>query len=489
MGSGVTLFVGCLGAVLLTYVLIQFVFLPDNTFLSFPVHHDDYANLSHTSNDLRLRPIRPVSSFVLAVLSMMGIDVFYTALHVMTVLYITLVLALLLDLFDMRKPNFVLLVGMAIPIMSFESLVEYTKYTGMITSLVSGVLGVCAMALLLRAFTVPDALRLKLVAGLVLSVLSLLAKEDFILAILLMCGWFGLVGPLLLRRQCRTASVAAIVLALATIAFFLHNRFVVQSPFTGSTGGTYSAIYTPASLAKTAWNYLTITILASIVSAIQCGAVVLVALLNRRANWRSLLLVQALVAALVIPYACLPNHVFPFYALNWIPWQIGGAVLALVPVFAPLAPRSKVVVLVALLVLGALVAYVTYPRRYSVMKWYVRNAETNWNMVQTVWANRDALQDQAVVGVTGVPLLCPWLLSDGSFLANRWGSDHRWLVFVPRDSDFYKVMLDRTALTLGRVETHDEQEIKSFLGIPVLSFKADGTGKLVWNKPESAEAH
>jgi len=125
MGSGATLFVDCLGAVLLTYVLIQFVFLPDNTFLSFPVHHDDYAILSHTSsNDLRLRPIRPVSSFVLAVLSMMGIDVFYTALHVMTVLYITLVLALLLELFDMRKPNFVLLVGMAIPIMSFESLVH-----------------------------------------------------------------------------------------------------------------------------------------------------------------------------------------------------------------------------------------------------------------------------------------------------------------------------------------------------------------------------
>ena len=39
----------------LTYVLIQFVLLPDNTFLSFPVHHDDYANLSHSSNDLRLR--------------------------------------------------------------------------------------------------------------------------------------------------------------------------------------------------------------------------------------------------------------------------------------------------------------------------------------------------------------------------------------------------------------------------------------------------
>lgn len=211
----------------------------------------------------------------------MGMDVFYTALHVMTVLYVTLVLALLLDLFGMHRPNFVLLVGMAIPIMSFERLVEYTKS---ITSLVSGVLAVGAMALLLRAFTVPDPLRLKLVAGLVLSVLSPLAKEDFILAILLMCGWFGLVGPLLLRRQCRPASVAAVVLALATVAFFLHNRFVVQNPFTGSAGGPYTAIYTLASLAKTGWNYLTITVLASIVSAIQCGAVVLVALLNRRGN-------------------------------------------------------------------------------------------------------------------------------------------------------------------------------------------------------------
>lgn len=65
LGSWGTL--GSLAAVLLTYVLIQFVFLPDNTFLSFPFHHDDYDNLSHTSNDLRLRPIRPVSWFVLDV--------------------------------------------------------------------------------------------------------------------------------------------------------------------------------------------------------------------------------------------------------------------------------------------------------------------------------------------------------------------------------------------------------------------------------------
>ena len=46
-------------------------------------------------------------------------------------------------------------------------------------------------------------------------------------------------------------------------------------------------------------------------------------------RWDRLLAFLALAAAITVPYLCLPDHVFPYYAFNWTVWEAGGGLLAL----------------------------------------------------------------------------------------------------------------------------------------------------------------
>src|SRR3954451_24144973 len=69
-----------IAAVIAAYCFIVFVLCPDTLFIGTPVHHDDFNNLSYT--EYSSYELRPVSYAILMTLSLLGIPVYYTSLHI-----------------------------------------------------------------------------------------------------------------------------------------------------------------------------------------------------------------------------------------------------------------------------------------------------------------------------------------------------------------------------------------------------------------------
>ena len=143
-----------------------------------PVHHDDYTNYAAGGHAFVWSWSRPLSNFIIHLLARLGPEWLIWSIRLLTVTFVFLTWKLLCELARPRDYwTTLLLFGLA----SFATpiVVEYARYTGMITHLLSGCLGLAAVLFLFRGASRAGRGGLPLSAALLVS--SALAKEDFVL--------------------------------------------------------------------------------------------------------------------------------------------------------------------------------------------------------------------------------------------------------------------------------------------------------------------
>jgi len=474
-------------SVLVAYITINFLVTPGNEILSFPFHHDDYANLSYTFASIhyaRLPLVRPVSTYLLAIFSSLGINSFYLIQHGLTVGYVALSLTLVGAIFRLRENSAIATFTAACFIFSLESVPEFYKYTGLITSLLSGVLGVASAIFLVVGFRARHHATLKLAAGCILFALSLMSKEDFFAMLLALCAFYA-AFPDTKAQSARWRAVATFsVLLTLSGAYFAVVKFI-GSPVVGAGSGPYRADYSLASMARVMWEYLTMSRLTTFALAVQIVSLLANGVL-KLCKWRYLFLLQGIVFILILPYTILPDHVFRFYCFNWIPFQAAPILLASELTKKTSAAGPRIAAIGVLTAMAAAAIFVTQTLRSSVIGWYRKNADRNRRMVRTLVDHKSLLNSFQTVGVVGVPLFCPWLLNDGTFLRRRYGLTCNWIVFVPAESEFYRLTKLRfpqdAALVNGAVEIRKSDTLTTPYSLPVVIYDPTGPGALIYDR-------
>lgn len=461
------------------YLLLNFVLVPGNPFFGFPTEHDDYTNLARSAGDPLSFKIRPVSTFVLAALSDLGPKRFYLALHAMTVAFPALVFTFLTMLFRIRRPLFpVFLTLLCLPF-SFELLAFYYRYTGMITNLLSVCLASIAMIALFTGFGGSSHSGIWVTVGIISYSLSIMAKEDAFLPVILLCVYLSQAPVIPQPRRRKTALALAGALVLLAVLWLVYLAYSQQNPFVAQSAGPYQKVFSPASLLRTSVRYLGATSGALLALTCQFAAIILLTVPGCRSFWREMALVQAIPFSLLAPYATMPNHFAGYYAFNWIPWQVGCLLVVahLLPQPLPSKRRSQMMTLGLVFLVVTVVA--TWPHRQRVIHWYQSRIAIAKNVVATLEAHRQALVGHQQVGIVNPPQVSPWFATDGTFLARRLHFSNRWLVFVPRESNFYKSEVSLLGGPgRGLIEVHDTETLVNFKEIPMLHFDEWGFGVL-----------
>jgi hypothetical protein len=470
-----------LAAVIAAYVLIVFALCPGNALIGFPVHRDDFSLLSYDTSSLGTYwarghgfPPRPISALGWTALSMAGLPAYYISLQALTILYAFLSLAVLRKLLAARRMPIWMGFLVAAAALSVECAVEYSKYTGLITSLLSGVFAVGAMSLMASQRGRPQdgsLLRAPAMAAIwTLCALSFWSKEDFVLPAILLAVYLAVEANAGTDRLRWFTLAGGTILLGALLA--VYNR-AGHSAFTQSGAGPYQADFNPLSVYRTAVAYLFMSPVAGIATALQVSMLIWNLIAPTPVRWIRLGLVQVLILLLVLPYCVLPNHTAFYYVFNWTVWQIGAALIMLWSLSGRAAVRWAVALIAALCVA------VGEPGRLNIADFYRNAAQVNRNVVASLRNNAEALRPYRDVAIEGAPFLGPFA-SDGHFLNMRYGLDHDWIVRVPRDSDYFRttLQLNGTAMIQGRVRTVAMEDGPRPPGIPVLKLSPDGTGVL-----------
>jgi hypothetical protein len=453
------------------YLLIVFFLCPGNRLVAFPVHHDDFTILEGNLGWYWLWP-RPVSFAVSAALGAAGIPTLYVSLHLFVIAYATLSLLLLGKLIDAPRLPLLFLVFLAAATLSFEKTVEYSKYAGSL--MLSGTLAVAAMYLMVSARgEVSNRSRLRwwgLLAGAWgLVGLSFWSKEDFVVPTVVLALYLAWESV----RQPRTGTAWWLVLAAGVLLLggvLVAYNYSVQSVFTQSGTGLYKPDFSPGSIYRTGVAYFTATPVAILATFLQASTLVWNAVTGSPIRWSRLLLYHALGAALVLPYACLPQHIDAYYSQNWIVWQIGGALLLL----SKIGDRPSVRWVSVLVALACV--YIGQPGRLDIVQSYLKAGQVNRNIVTTLRAHAQDLRPYREIVVEGAPWTGPWFGNTGRYLA-RCGLDHEWIVRVPKDGRYYHQLTHFIGRTnFGSIRTVAAEAEPLPAGLPIVRLSPDGTG-------------
>lgn len=173
-------FIGIFSFALISAVFYLMAYYSVSNFLpsAIPVHHDDYTNYSSAAGGLAWSWIRPLSTWLISVFSSLGPDWLIWAVRVFTVTYVFLCWKILIEVLQPRH-YWITLVLFALASLSSPIVAEYARYTGMMTHLMSGCLGLAAVYFLFKDDREESDTWLYM--SVMLLLLSTLAKEDFIL--------------------------------------------------------------------------------------------------------------------------------------------------------------------------------------------------------------------------------------------------------------------------------------------------------------------
>lgn len=472
-------FLNALLACCVIYFTITFIAMPGTSLLGFPTEHDDYNNLSRSLRDSTSFGIRPVSTLFLALLSDLGITPFYIALHSLTIIYPALVLTFLAAVFRVTRVSFPALLAIAALIYSFELTIFYSRYTGLITNLLSTTLAAAALLCIYHGFQSDRVKPVPLAMGVLATLLSFMAKEDAFLPVLLLCVFFSFQNITEDRRKLLLSLILAICLTAIVLLVLLYQAVYKASPFVNQAEGPYRKVFTSASLLSTAGWYLTATVGTRILAIAQLGSWLIILHPRIRRLFPAFFLAQLIPLSLIAPYATLPNHKFSYYAFNWLPWQ-AGCLLAASHFFSEGLLRTRRLILFAVgAVVSVSVVLATWPHRHRVHRWYQTRIAIAKNVAATIEANSAALAGNPKVGVVTPPQVSPWFATDGKFLEKHFRIQSRWLVFVPKESDFYQAeMRLLRAPGRGSIEVRELSELADFTGVPLLRFDEEGFGFL-----------
>lgn len=453
---------------------MHLILAPGNPVVGFPVHSDDFVNLAHTSFEWSWPATRPVSELVVRLLSAQGIAAFYWALHALSVIQVAVVFFFVWRLLE-APPDLLLMSAGAVCTMSLESMVERYRYTGSATSLLSGVLGLVGLVLMWASLRRAKGLIWPL-AGLALSALALLAKEDVYAAVLAVIVHASVLGRSVRERH--AARVLGAFLLAFGVTFAVHNLWLKPSVFLGAAGAVHHTVdLRPDRLAVTAWRLMTVTP-GSVMGCLALLAAVALGAVRRHADVSRVALVPVVVALLVLPYSVFPDRVYAYYSANWVPWQFA----ALAAVATGPWPWPRLARVLALAAVATATVVVTASTREGTLAFYADQGQRSRRTLEALDRLRPALAGHPRVAVAGVSLLNPWRANDGLFLANRLSLSPRWFVLSGSD---YLAGLKAFGVPpdIGRVSTRSLGDVGALGPMPVVILRSDGTGSAGWIAP------
>ncbi len=405
---------------------------------SIPVHHDDYSNYSAGVAAFQWSWNRPFSTYVIHLLGLAGPAWLSAAIRFLSVLFVVFSWVLLCLVVRPRAYWFMLL-AFGTAVFSTPVIVEYARYTGMITHLLSGCLGLAAAAALFRSAVLYQegrSGRWWLLLSVLALVLSALAKEDFILFYALSLVYAVLRWPVKRTRLIVAASIGLLVCA----ALIAASKLLASSSFLGvvDPASSYYINLTPASVIHTVWRYLlgaahpAMHVHGELVAGIFVAATLVaigLAAFQRRVPRSAYFILAAL--TLIAPYSVLPNHVNAYYELVWLPMVIAAAVAAITETFSLLpsssALQSRAPALV-LLVLVTTLSLVDYPGRGSIARWYDEREQSNARVLAVLEENRSHINAARAVCVTGADAFSPWFMHDAKYIQKVMGLDPIWYI-------------------------------------------------------------
>lgn len=404
---------------------------------SIPVHHDDYSNFALGASSFHWTWNRPLSTYAIHLLGFVGPAGLSAAIRFLSVLFVLLSWILLYQVVQPRT-YWLMLIAFGTAVFSTPVIVEYARYTGMITHLISGCLGLAAVASLFQSASIYQegcSGRWWLLFSVSLLLLSSLAKEDFILFYALSLVYAVLRWPAKRKYLVAAASIGL----LLCVALIASAKLLASSSFLGvaDPASSYYINITPASILQTVWRYLlgashpAMHVHGQLVSVIFIAASLVAIGLSvfQRSIPRTAYFVLAALT-LIAPYSVLPNHVNAYYELVWLPMVVVASVAATTEIFLLLpnsAWRARAPVLV-LLLLAAFFSMVDYQGRKGIAGWYDARAQSNARVLAILEKNRSHINTAPAVCITGADAFSPWFMHDGRYLKNVMGLDATWYI-------------------------------------------------------------
>jgi hypothetical protein len=470
------------------YVLINFILTRHS--LS-PVHQDDYLALGYGYEDMRWLMSRPVSTNFIYLMGALGPAVAYPMLALMTLAVPFLVLRFLQKFFDVRFGWAAVLLFGAVAF-SHMSALEHTKFLGLFTNLTSHLFGLFALLLILDAWRGRDLAKAALAVASYAT--SAFAKEDFLLPPLILLALLAFEEMRATRATragfplSRWSLAFGIAVGLAAFSAVAFNFFLSNNPFVSGVAAAapatdpYAVQMGPAALAK---SFYKLTFGFVPVPSVLVLAGLAAAWRARPAARLRLLALAAILVALILPYALIPNNMPDYRAFSWLSWFGGTAALAILWVsertLGARAGLLKAATIVIPVVLAVGVFQQAYPQRSAVAGWYRAQQGANETMLASLRAHRSLIAREEVVGIVGVDVSSPWANTDAQFLHRKLYFDNKWIVFVDKDSIFFQIdpIVDGQVTSAHHKKFITVQQTERLCTMPellVLVFDAAGNG-------------
>lgn len=485
-GVGSLVFLRYVLVSLSTYWLINFLLSPNT--LS-PLHQDDYVVLGAGYENFRWSVERPVSTNLAYFMGQMGASFSFALLNLLTAALPAMVLYFFTHLLRVRIGWF-LAAAFSVMTFSHPAAFEHGKYLGLITNLASHFFGCLALIALLHVRRTPSFSNNAI--AVVAYGLSVFSKEDFLLPPLLLLAYFGaelcyprmhIAADDVIRQEHEKQwwgkiSLWFIALAGASVLFSL----LVRSPFlagaVGQVGNSahYAVSFDPSVLLAA---FLKLTIMYSPWHTIAGVSSIIALSIAWKKRRRKLILLAAIVFCLILPYALISNHVFPYRVFAWLPWLSAPVVIVTALLWhgeiAMFSSRKTAKVFASILFLVPfLIGYLDRIPRLRVADWYASAQQSNKQMIDSIVANKALLDKEEVVGVIGVEGLSPWSNNDGAYLQKKLGFGQPWIVFVDKSTMFFTIRESVTSSTYLSVIS--SQRLCERHGLLVMKFDSLGVG-------------
>lgn len=430
-----------------------------------PVHHDDYTNYASSAGSLQWSWIRPMSTSVIYALASWGPEWLIWAVRVLTATYVFLCWKILVEVTRPRQ-YWVTLVLFSLASLSTPIIAEYARYTGMITHMMSGCLGLAAVFFVFKDDREPNDIWLYASAALLL--LSTLAKEDFILFYVFSTAYVLFKSEKPIKKRVLVA-LAGLVVSLLMVS---GAKFLAASSFLGANDAqsSYFIDTSPTGVASTVWRYLTGAghpamidhgkIIAG--AMLFSGLVALIVLIRDRTLPKSLYMIGA-VLTLIAPYSVLPNHVNAYYELIWLPFVIGTVYVALTELIKTNKLRIYQASFVSILLasVAAPLYILDKPGRFSVAHWYDTMGADNSKVLKYLEENKAAIDAAPSVCVYGANSFSPWYMHSGQYLKTVMDLQTVWHIIIDKKSPLYPGMQLGADASKGSVIVQDLSEINA----------------------------
>jgi hypothetical protein len=440
---------------------------------SVPVHHDDYSLYAAAGEPFQLTWIRPLSYFLMSVLSGAGPEWLAWTVRALAITYVFLCWVLLQQVTE-HKLSRLFMVMYGISIYASPMSVENTRYMGVLTQLLSGCLGVLSAVIAIKAVKAGkyDQSRTMEVFWLLFSGLcitaSTLAKEGFVLlyAVTIVYAVYRW------RPTLRLHLSALSFFSFTSVFLILAAKILADSSFLGvkDESSTYFVNINPISILSTAWIYLTGSGHPAMRSSGICITVLAVFLIfwtigrsirEKRVHSGFYLLAAAF--SVMLPYCLLPNHVYPYYEILWLPFILAAlyAILSETKVHEP--SNKKLVIFakpsVVIIAVALLFSLAGYKGRQGIAAWYDRVAEDNLRVFSVIEENRVRIEQAMNVCVEGANIFSPWYLHGGGYMQTVKGIDAKWFVLSNERVPEYAGFKAGSDASRGRVVlVHDFRE-------------------------------